>query len=304
MKARAKRDLNIQTWRRKMGRSRDRMRAIAREWRKRLDRPQVRLGPWIRFQLNRRYYRITSEEELRASRRSDTVFIFGSGASINDLTEADCRHFERHDTLGFNWFVYQRIVRCDYHLIRGIPDSDLDANIWKPQLQQYFNLIRASPYYKDTVFLVQTGFRAVNGNRAIGLRLLPDTNRVYLWRTLARERDPSPSLELGLSHSHSTLDECVNFAFLLGWKVIVLVGVDLYDRRYFWLEADETRSVDMRRGASFDQEHHRANSGMIENLGRWARMFEERGGKLFVYNPRSLLAATLPVYSSPKVGQS
>ena len=232
MKARAKGDLNIQAWRRKMGRSRDRMRAIAREWRKRLDRPEVRLGPWIRFQLNRRYYRITSEEELRASRRSDTV------------------------------------------------------------------------YYKDTVFLVQTGFRAVNGNRAIGLRLLPDTNRVYLWRTLARERDPSPSLELGLSHSHSTLDECVNFAFLLGWKVIVLVGVDLYDRRYFWLEADETRSVDMRRGASFDQEHHRANSGMIENLGRWARMFEERGGKLFVYNPRSLLAATLPVYSSPKVGQS
>ena len=34
----------------------------------------------------RRRYRELSESELRATRTSDTVFIFGSGASLKDLT--------------------------------------------------------------------------------------------------------------------------------------------------------------------------------------------------------------------------
>jgi hypothetical protein len=255
----------------------------------------VRFGPWIRFQLNRRHYRIITEDELFATRRSDTLFIFGSGYSINDLTEDECRYFEQHDTLGFNWFVHQRLVRCDYHLIRGIPDTDFDAKLWKPQIRTYFSLIATNPYYRSTLFLVQTQFRAVNGNRAIGFRLLPTENKVYLWRT-TRRRDYSPSLRLGLAHAYSVLSECVNFGFLMGWKEIVLVGVDLYDRRYFWLAPDQTKPLETRRNATFDQIHSTAARGVIGHFGRWAREFERHGVKLFVYNPRSLLAGTLSVY--------
>ena len=41
-----------------------------------------RIGPWFRFELSRRRYRILDERELRASRRSDTVFVLGSGWSM------------------------------------------------------------------------------------------------------------------------------------------------------------------------------------------------------------------------------
>ena len=41
------------------------------------------------------------------------MFIFGSGASLNAITPTEWTEIERHDTLGFNWFVRQSFVRCD-----------------------------------------------------------------------------------------------------------------------------------------------------------------------------------------------
>jgi hypothetical protein len=256
----------------------------------------ARVQPWFRFLHARRAYLFLDEDELRASRRSDTVFVFGSGGSLNEIPYLDWRHFERHDTLGFNWFVHQRFVRCDYHLIRGIPDTDLDPDVWRPQLEEYFSLLRANPCFGHTVFFVQTGFRAINGNRAIGYRYLPTANPIFLWRTNSSGDLPSESFADGLVHGHSTLQECINLAYLAGWRRIVLVGVDLYDRRYFWLPSDETRSVDERRGASAAAVHDRATSGMIGDMATWSEWLADRGVDLLVHNPRSLLAAEIPVY--------
>jgi hypothetical protein len=119
---------------------------------------------------------------------------------------------------------------------------------------------------------------------------------IYRWRTIDDAEVPSENLDDGLVHGHSTLQECINFAYLLGWREIVLVGVDLYDRRYFWLDPGETRSVDERRGASAADRHTQAASGLADTLGRWARWLAERGVRLTVYNPRSLLAGRMPAH--------
>jgi hypothetical protein len=256
----------------------------------------VRLGPWLRFQAHRRAYHFLDEEALRRTRRSDTVFVFGSGASLNDLAGGDWERIAAHDTLGFNWWVHQQFARADYHLIRGIPDTDLDAAVWRPQLAEYFRLIRENPLFAQTVFLVHTGFRAINGNRAIGYRLLPERNPVFLWRTSMGTGPPSRSFADGLVHGQSTLLEAVNFAYLLGWRHIVLAGVDLYDRRYFWLPGGVTRSVDERRNATAAEPHFQAATGLVETLAGWRQLFRAEGVELEVYNPRSLLAEALPVY--------
>ncbi len=41
-----------------------------------------------------------------------------------------------------------------------------------------------------------------------------------------------------------TLVDAVNVAYCLGWKEIVLVGIDLYDSRYYWLPPDKTLTYD------------------------------------------------------------
>jgi len=244
-----------------------------------------------------RAYRVLDEQRLRATRRSDTIFIFGSGYSINDLTPGELEHFEAHDTLGFNWFVHQRLVRMDYHLVREIAQNDVDARVWRPQVASYFELVSGNPRYRDTIFLLQSGLRAINANRALAQRLVPQGSRVFLWRSVRGRDRLGRSFADGLSHPHSTLEECVNFAAILGWRKIVLVGVDLYDRRYFWLGAEETRESDAARGAGHAQPHSRATSGMIENLGSWARELAAQGTTLSVYNPRSLLVPALPLYA-------
>jgi hypothetical protein len=261
----------------------------------------IRLGPWLQCRAQLRHYRVLSADQVAARRRSDTVFVFGSGSSLNDLTDDDWTAIAEHDTLGFNWFVHQRFVRCDYHLIRGIPDTDLDASVWRRQLDEYFSLIRSNPCFEQTIFLVHGGFRAINGNRAIGRRYLPEQNPIFRWKTNVHDQLPSPAFSRGLVHGQSTLQECVNFGFLAGWRRIVLAGVDLYDRRYFWLPPDETRSVDARRGATAVDPHTQATAGLVETLATWRRWLERAGVELSVLNPRSLLAAELPVH---RLGES
>jgi hypothetical protein len=246
----------------------------------------VRFQAWLAFRRNVSAYRVLDEPALRSTRKSDTVFIFGSGSSLNAISPEEWRAIEAHDTIGFNWFVRERFVRCDYHFVREVVDNDLDGS-WKVEVPLHFDLVRDEPQWANTTFMIQTGFRATNGNRSIGYRHVPLRNPIFLWRTLDR-LVPSPSIREGLSHSHGTLSECINFAALMGWRHIVLTGVDLYDRRYFWLGADEP----LFRDATVNAQHRTAN--IVEGIGAWRDIFEPQGIHLYTYSPRSLLARVLP----------
>jgi hypothetical protein len=254
---------------------------------------------WLRARLGAGRYRVLSETQLRGTRRSDTLFVFGSGYSINDLSDAEWQAFTEHDTLSFNWFPHQRWIRIDYHLIREVATDDLDGAVWRPTLESYASLIRESPFYADTVFLVQDGWRAINGNRLLGLGLLPPGARVFRFGNRARYHyePPSESFAQGLVHAAMTLGDCINFAYLLGWKQIVLVGVDMYDHRYFWLDRDAERAdIDLPRRRLTVDDPFSGSAEIVRTLAAWTELFAAKGVSLSVYNPRSLLAAAMPVH--------
>ena len=81
----------------------------------------------------------------------------------------------------------------------------------------------------------------------------------------------------------------------MGYKSIVLVGVDLFDRRYFWLNEDETRVEDTLRAADHTEVHGTAQV-VVDLMKRWTEFLKERGVSLTVYNPQSLLAEAMDVY--------
>ena len=89
------------------------------------------------------------------------------------------------------------------------------------------------------------------------------------------------------------------------WKKIILVGVDLYDSRYFF-KNNETLKTDFLTGEQNLRdilikgsnlicstpplnEFNRPNKSMVKK-------FKENNVKLYVYNPESLLAKILPIY--------
>lgn len=264
-----------------------------------LHRFAVRSHSWLLNFWGQRRYRRLSEAELRATRKSDTVFIFGSGYSINDISAAEWQHFEQHDTVSFNMFVHQDFVRADYEVIREMGNRFDSPSLYMPEVNELLGLVRQNRRYAGAVLVVQGGWGAVAGNQVVGRGLLPPRNPLFRYRN-RRWRGygpPAESFAEGLAHGPSTLVDCVNFAYVLGWRRIVLVGVDLYDRRYFWLPADETREFDQRRNASHDQRHNAAD-GLVSFLGPWREHLAIRDVEIYVYNPRSLLTQVLPVYEA------
>jgi hypothetical protein len=249
--------------------------------------PQCAAAVW-RNARGRRHYRELSESELRATRTSDTVFIFGSGASLKQIRPEEWRAIAGANTISFREFPRQSFVRADYHVTAEVDDLD-----------EYAARLRENPLYAETVFVVQGGWPAFRGNDLIGRGLLRAGARVFRYRRTARGRDvpPSASFRDGLVHGFGSIVGVVNFAYLMGWRTIVVAGVDLYDKRYFWLLPDENRPYE-KPGLTVDSRFTGADD-IVSMLGRWRVLLEAEGTNLRVYNPRSLLATVLPVHTLP-----
>jgi hypothetical protein len=242
---------------------------------------------WAREPLGRRAYDVLSESELVRTRRSDTAFVFGSGKSILEIDEDEWRQIASHDTVAFSHFHRQRFVRVDYHLVAELLDLEGTAAS-----------IRDNPRYSDTVFVVLKGWLAWRSNQLVGRRLLPSGARLFRVRRVGRGQlaaPPSRSFDDGLVHGVNSALDAANFAYLMGWRRIVIAGVDLYDKEYFWLPPGVTGpgeppgSAAARRFPGADE--------IVSMFGLWKERMAADGVELEVHDPRSLLARVLPVAS-------
>jgi len=98
-----------------------------------------------------------------------------------------------------------------------------------------------------------------------------------------------------LAHAGIT-DVIINIAYLGGWKHIVLIGVDLYDNRYFLTPKGQDNEPWV---GTVDATNPNSTvaSGIVQDVGRWVPWLKERGVSLTVYNPRSLMKAVMPIFS-------
>lgn len=269
-----------------------------RNWRVQFVRAKSLYWNWRAQQ----HYTLLTEDDFRASRRSDTLFIFGSGFSLNSLTPQDWAYIAHHDTLGFNYFIYQQFVRADYHIFRELSADALDQSTWQPMLEEYARHIEQNPCFKDTILLLQEGWMAIAANALVGLRLLNTRRRILRFTNRRLEQGqgflPTPRLQDGIIHHLGTLSDAIHLGYVGGWKEIVIAGVDLYDRRYFWLPPDQLRDNEAP-DADINAPHLTAVRGIVDFVRLWQAHLNQAGIRLWCLNPKSLLTETLPVYSIP-----
>lgn len=210
--------------------------------------------------------------------------MFGSGASLRDISDDEWQRISEFDTVAFSHFHRQRWVRVDYHLIVEVASAEDTAAS-----------IRSNPLYADTIFGMAKGWIAEAPNELIARRLLAPSARIFRWRRIARGRiaPASPRLSDGLVHGAGSIQDTVNFALVMGWRRIVVAGVDLYGDRYFWMssgpEAAQAAIPAAGRWAQADT--------VVSSLGLWRSAAAARGVDLCVYSSNSLLAEALPVFS-------
>lgn len=178
--------------------------------------------------------------ELKKKKQSDTIFILGSGSSIAELGKTEFATIAQHDSIGFNFWLLHPYVPT-YYTAEFKPSCERSANLWRS-----LN-IRAEDYQHTAVVLKYSeGFQE-------GCHHLPSNlDEIYLTSQLNIPGNNEDSLAKWLKFlksknffSQNNEDGCIIYrqasiswlitlALRLGYKRIVLCGIDLNKPEYFF----------------------------------------------------------------------
>ncbi len=183
--------------------------------------------------------------DLLNIKSSDTLFVLGSGPSINRISSQRWRTIAAHDTLGFNFWLYHSFVPKFYFFesiekrvspkafdsyltLASSRAADYEGTVkiamefHRPTTQTFENL---PPAFKKDVFAVHK-VEAPARNEAEFARALQYLRRRGAFQVTGR-------FSSVLKYA-SSLTSILVFALKLGYKRIVLCGIDLKTPDYFF----------------------------------------------------------------------
>lgn len=264
-------------------------------------------------------YATFSRSDLRRpSAGSDTIFLLGSGSSVNQLNDRNFATIGQNVSIGINaWAIHPFVPSAysfEFSKTPGPPGPErriMEEFLCRPQV------LARSP---ALLFLRPAG-TAVASRKFSLHPSLENQARIYGRFALPRNRAISISAEMrrifrayasGLIPLEILLDNGASIARLLsmsllsGFKRIVLAGVDLDGSPYFWQDSSQI---------SFDEEvlsaFHRDKSpqhrtmdvgervvGIADFIGELSLIAMDLfQAEIFVGSNRSLLSKTLPVFN-------
>lgn len=173
-------------------------------------------------------------------KKSDVLFILGSGASVNDYREEEWQKIRDADSLGFNfWFVH------DF-----VPDIYVIEPMGPPRNKEFYDLLnQRAEDYKGVPFVMKATDTAPFDFQRIPSQL---HNQLYVCKYMAvpgrwPERikqayaiykrfgvfEPHQSLDV-MMQKRASLSGLLHLAVAWGYKQVVLCGVDLNNTDYFY----------------------------------------------------------------------
>jgi hypothetical protein len=261
--------------------------------------------------------RVVTGKSYKQFRGSDTLFILGSGSSIASITERQWKLVAEGDSIGFNWFMAHEFVPNFYHMELSNELVPVVRRFLESEARHLSHL-PFSINIKD-VSLQQPLSDYVLGREpfvAVPRLLFPQEKHAGSILRWYHDLADSPWNDFYL-HYRGTLTLMIGIGVLMGYRKIVLVGVDLYDQDYFfyderrfpgpiatWLRSQYQQSNEMQsRRAGGGKPHRTADGSLFRNqltIQRFLEIYREAaltpmGVELMIANPKSLLAPLLPV---------
>lgn len=169
---------------------------------------------------------------------SDTLFILGSGSSIMNLTKEDWNQVAKHDSLGFNaWSLHDFVPT--YYAIETSKNKFV-ANLRKSHLNDRLNDYSNIPIFVQYQHMLMAGInyddlKLPQENLYYNAPYMPNTTNLKVLRKLIEhwlKRKENGLCEL--MHYSSSLSYMIGLGYLMGYKKIVLLGVDLDNSGYFF----------------------------------------------------------------------
>ncbi|EGV42981.2 hypothetical protein BZARG_1637 [Bizionia argentinensis JUB59] len=261
-----------------------------------------------------------------SKKKSDTVFILGSGESINDLQKEDWDKIKKHNIIGLNYSFVHPVIP-DYHLMEMIPLKEM---------QNFFCKVTEERYKEVDVFfqykhILKSGFDIkdyVHKKRAyihvphLYPTIYDDILALY-FLDIKKKRDINFS---HLIHHNSHIGCAVMFAQILGYKNIVMLGIDLNGGDYFtnskikseafplnndYIEMNQLREKHNVNTKDFENNKHpTVNQKLLNNRGCVSMevyfslynkiMLKDDKVKLYINTNKSILSEFLDVYDFDK----
>ncbi len=244
-------------------------------------------------------------------KKSDTIFILGSGPSINDITEKEWKHIKKHDSIGFNWWFVHDFVPT-YYMFQSATDGML--NILKDKYAQYKNtpfLLRGSKLALGEIDFADERINLLKNNDVYFVREYPIHSRC----SIEIEQLFKYVEALGLfSFNHisdfvpkwrCTLGLLISLSYQLGYKNIVLCGMDMQGADHYWDHIDyvvikekyNLPGVGIANLKTFTDSKHSNNTvpQYVYKLREW--MLKKNDVEIYIMNEKTALHPIIPLYS-------
>ena len=249
-----------------------------------------------------------AEIDLQKVKSSDTLFVLGSGPSINRILAERWRAITRHDTVGFNFWLLHDVVP-KFYFFESLPVSDPAYRVLLDVLSE-----RASAY-AETVKVIMD----LEPPRESLFQLPPAIRKnLYAAKTVTTVARDQQELAAALHYLkrrgtfqpvtrfdalfkyNGSLTSMIALGVKMSYRRIVLCGIDMKRQDYFYQDParyPRTQNMDF---APRDQKHHTYTSNpwmvpmtqVVEAMDRL--VLKPAGIELYLENRDSALWPQVP----------
>lgn len=243
-------------------------------------------------------------------KKSDILYVFGSGSSLNDLNESQWQNIKNGDTLFLNYNIILEFSPTFFMF--ELPRDYDRKNIFSGWTHK-----RGEQYKNDNTCVIFRHFHSAEN------KSLSQLGRVFLSCSYApyeykihgytersfnnylkkfKEKVSASNEILSLPVFKASLFTAVYFGYMSGYKDIRLVGVDLNDTKYFYESAAYSKLSVPRTGQQVRSVHKTDEHLLLKSISiskcidiLYRNFMQPEGVELSVSNKNSSLAKFIPV---------
>jgi len=271
------------------------------------------VGMWENSKIASQWHGKILNNEILQYKKSDTIFILGSGPSIIDISPREWVHIGKHDSIGFNYWVAHGFVPNFYMLQINQDDDQTALTILEDKYSEYRDvpfLIRGSAFARCDFDLNNKRLDLLKKNPVYYVNEYPIAGRCQIDPFLLfKYMDALGFMKFGqicdfVPKWRSSLGLIIMLCYQMGYKKIVLCGMDMLSSDHFWdfqpyLEVKMKYSlpdVGTANLNSFTDPSMSLNTvpKYVYSLRDW--MKEKKGVKIFVMKKRTVLYPEIELY--------
>ncbi len=260
---------------------------------------------------NRRFIK----SNIFKNKNSDTLFILGSGESINSIKIWD--KIRSHDSIGFNYFIFNNFVPSFYILESTYPEYKDEYNAQLLLIEKKINTLKSSKVFLN-ISRGYEGIKKILDKNSINYKLIfhlnYNSNDVEdLKKRIKHKKYYFIKDLILLGQGVASIERLCLKAFFSGYKKIVLCGVDLNNKNYFFeknqLFTEDIKKISNKIMESKNMAHKRnrhttsdikyCKGGIVvqDVLSIYQKFIFKNDCQIFVENEKSLLKQFFPVYN-------